>query len=431
MLTAEKNAYLCEVEPGRPMHELLRRYWLPAGLTTDVAEPNSEPLAITLLGLNFVMFRNSDGDVGILDERCSHRGASLTLGRVEPGGIRCIYHGWKFNIAGEVLEMPNVGDQQLGQTFKQPAYPVREKGGLIWVYLGPPELEPPFPKYPFLDIPEDRRYIGAPLVNCNFVQVLEGGIDSAHLGVLHADAHSKGAVSQTNARPITGQIAGQFINATSPKIEVENTEWGFRYAALRDLPDETGAARRQARVTAFVLPFSSIVTDEGSMLFAVPLTSEWTVHYHVFWKEDEAQGAAQLHEMISFLGWFDEPLRERERARFSGDISGTACRANHYRQNRAAMRDGSSFAGISNVVIEDLAVTETMGAITDRSLEHLVPSDAAVLRARRILAANAERVAAGDAPAGLVHDDPPPRAGQGFVTPSQPWRGWFDDWLVK
>jgi phenylpropionate dioxygenase-like ring-hydroxylating dioxygenase large terminal subunit len=427
MLSYEDNAYLCEVEPGRPMHELLRRYWLPAGLSSDIAAADSGPVRITLLCRNYVMFRDSAGRAGLLDDNCCHRGASLALGRVENGGLRCIYHGWKFDTDGNVLEMPNVGDCSLGQTFRQPSYPVREAGGLVWVYLGPHDKQPPFPRYPFFDVPGYRRYIGTPVVNANFVQVLEGAIDSAHLGVLHSDVHSRGAKSVTGDQPVVGQITGQFVNAIAPRVEVKDTPWGFRYAALRDLKDGEGNPVTQARVTSFFLPFCSIVTDEGSMLMAVPVTSEWTIHYHIFWQPEGALAEQRLDEMITFLGWKDEALRGRERARLNLDISGTPCRANGYRQDRAGMKAGKTFSGITNVVIEDVAVTETMGAIVDRRSEHLVPSDAAIVRARRVLVRSARKVEKGEDPIGLVMDAPP-LGGQGFVTPENGWHSWFSDW---
>lgn len=429
MLSHEQNAYLCEVEPGKPMHNLLKRYWIPAGVSTDVSEPDCDPVRITLLCENYVMFRDSNGQVGILNDNCCHRGASLTLGRVEEGGIRCIYHGWKFDRSGKVLEMPNAADNALGQTFRQPAYPVREAGGMIFVYLGPKELEPPFPHMPFFDVPDDCRYIGTPLINANFVQVLEGGIDSAHLGVLHSDVHSRGTVSSVDNAPITGQVTGLFVNTIAPRIEVIDAPWGFRYAALRDTKNNSGKSVTQARVTAFFLPFCSNVTDEGSILFAVPVSSEWTIHYHVFWKPPGASAEKRLQEMITFLGWKDEELKKRERARLLNDISGTACRANGYKQNRDGMKKKETFSGLSNVVIEDVAVTETMGAISDRSIEHLVQSDAAVIRARRVLIRNARKVESGEPPGGIDLQTVP-AGGQGFVTPENPWGSIFNDWIA-
>jgi phthalate 4,5-dioxygenase oxygenase subunit len=427
MLSPEENAYLCEVEPGRPMHNLLKRYWIPAGLTADIPERDSDPVRITLLCRNFVMFRDSAGAVGILDDHCCHRGASLALGRVEEGGIRCIYHGWKFGIDGRVLDMPNVGNRSFGGAVRQPSYPVKEAGGVVWVYLGPPDEMPSLPHFPFFDSPETCRYIGAPLINCNFVQVLEGAIDSAHLGVLHRDAHAKGAVSAVDNAPVTGQITGQFINAIAPRVEVADASWGFRYAALRELPDDRGEVVTQARVTAFFFPFCSNVTDEGALLMAVPLTSEWTVHYHFFWKPAGESAALRLREMVAFLGWNDDELRQRERCRLLLDISGTVGRANNYKQDREAMRHRGTFSGMSNVVLEDIAVTETMGEISDRTIEHLVPSDAAVVRARGALIRNARRVADGQRAAGVSVDRAPAGA-QGFVTREQSWQSWFSDW---
>jgi phthalate 4,5-dioxygenase len=156
------------------------------------------------------------------------------------------------------------------------------------------------------------------------------------------------------------------------------------------------------------------------------VTSEWTIHYHTFWKTGE-KAPTRLDEMITFLGWKDEELKKRERARRLGDISGTACRANGYRQDRAGMRSMTTFSGLKNVVLEDIAVTETMGAISNRSIEHLVQSDAAVIRARRVLVRNARKVEQGEQPGGTDLQIVP-AGGQGFVTEGNPWSSFFDDW---
>ena len=187
MLSKEDNESMCRVGPDSGMGKVLRCYWLPALLSSDLPDPDGDPKHVQLLGQDLVAFRDTNGRVGLLDEACCHRGASLTLGRVEGCGIRCIYHGWKFAVDGTVLETPNVPDPKFKSRFKARAYPVREAGGFVWTYLGDPEKVPAFPAWPWLDIPAEHRVNTVHIEGCNFVQAIEGLLDSTHLGVLHAN----------------------------------------------------------------------------------------------------------------------------------------------------------------------------------------------------------------------------------------------------
>src|SRR5271170_4822501 len=174
---------LTDVAPGALMHNAMRRYWLPGCLSTDVPEPDSDPIRLTILEQNYVCFRDSAGRVGILDENCCHRGASLCLGRVGGGGIQCIYHGWRYAVDGTILETPNVQDDRVKSRIRQPAYSVYEEGGIIFVYLGPADQKPPFPVLPYRDLPASHRYLTITVASTNYTQVIEGLLDSSHVGV--------------------------------------------------------------------------------------------------------------------------------------------------------------------------------------------------------------------------------------------------------
>ena len=187
MLTAEENEVLCRVGPGTPMGTVLRRYWTPAFQLGDLPAPDCPPVRVTILGENFVAFRDTTGRLGFLDELCSHRGASLALGRVEDCGIRCLYHGWKYAVDGTIMETPNLAAPTFRERVKHGAYPVREAGGLAWVYLGPPGTEPPFPAFAWSAADPDELLVTEMIMDCNWMQVLEGSIDSSHVGVLHLD----------------------------------------------------------------------------------------------------------------------------------------------------------------------------------------------------------------------------------------------------
>ena len=178
MLNREDNALICHVGPGTPMGDMMRRYWHPVCTSAQLPVPDGPPLRVRLLGEDFVAFRDTEGRVGLLEELCMHRGASLALGRVEEGGIRCLYHGWKFDVNGTVLETPNHADPKYRARMKAPCFPVREEGGLVWAYVGPKEHEPPFSRYAFMDAQPEHRVVLRINVQCNYLQLVEGGEDS-------------------------------------------------------------------------------------------------------------------------------------------------------------------------------------------------------------------------------------------------------------
>ena len=240
MLTRENNELICRVGAGTAMGTAFRRFWLPALLSDELPAPDCDPRRVQLLGEDFVAFRDSDGKVGLLDEYCCHRNASLALGRVEHGGIRCIYHGWKFAVDGTVLETPNVADPSFKQRFKARAYPVREAGGLIWVYLGPATQMPAFPRWPFFDLPSPHLLPVYAVVNCNYVQVMEGLINSSHLTVLHTSPLKTTGGSELDFAKKTAHL--QFNAA--PRIEAEETDFGFHYVAMRPAFGESAMTAR-------------------------------------------------------------------------------------------------------------------------------------------------------------------------------------------
>src|SRR5262245_50366214 len=184
MLSREDNDRLCRIGPGTSMGDVFRRYWLPVCVSTQIAKPDSDPLRVSLLGEHLVVFRDSAGKVGVLDELCPHRGASLALGRVEECGIRCLYHGWKFAVDGTIIDTPNNRDESFKKRVKAIAYPVREEGGLVWTYLGPAAKIPVFTRYAFMDAADENRTILRVNVKANYLQLLEGGFDSSHVGIL-------------------------------------------------------------------------------------------------------------------------------------------------------------------------------------------------------------------------------------------------------
>lgn len=406
MLTPEENEVLCRVGPGSPLGTVLRRYWTPAFQLADLPAPDCPPVKVTILGENFVAFRDSDGRVGFLDELCCHRGASLVLGRVEDRGIRCLYHGWKYAVDGTILETPNLATDTFRQRVKHGAYPVREAGGLGWVYLGPPGTEPPFPAFAWTEAEPDELAVSEMIMDCNWMQVLEGSIDSSHVAILHLDTL---ATMGAGPRAVgTYEFAGQPWDLdmpvpgprgggprpgvwpsadNAPRIEVENTPFGFHYAAIRDA-DEPGS--KFVRVTAFAMPYTAFIGGSSGAVLVVP-RDDYTCSSIGVFAVPKGTGAA----IAARRGggdpsvWGPEP--ENRRLRIPP-------------QDRAAMAAGKSFAGFrGGNRIQDGAVQMSSGTMYDRAKEHLVPADLGIIRLRRLLADSIRLVESGHDPLGLGH----------------------------
>src|SRR4051794_31972508 len=186
MLTAEQNELLTRTGPGTPMGNLMRRYWVPALLSWELPEPDCAPVQVKLLGESLVAFRDTSGRVGMIEELCAHRAASLFLGRNEENGLRCVFHGWKYDTAGNCVDLPNdLIETPMQSKIHLTAYPTVEMGGIIWTYMGPPDRRPPDPRFEFTQVGRTRRQVTKTWEECNWLQGLEGGVDSAHAGILH------------------------------------------------------------------------------------------------------------------------------------------------------------------------------------------------------------------------------------------------------
>jgi phthalate 4,5-dioxygenase len=394
VLTHEENELLCRVGPGTPMGQLVRRFWMPAASSADVVAGGA-PKRVRLAGQDFVIFRDVVGSVGLLDELCPHRGASLTLARNEKDcGLRCIYHGWKFAADGSVIETPSEPE---GSTFKDRvragAYPTYDAGGLVWVYLGPPELEPPKMNFDFTALPEDQRMVIQVQIACNFMQPIEGVIDSAHSNFLHADTFQPTAAVDVSELRKDLKV-DRPSNDTRPRLDIQNMDYGFRYAALRK-PIASPETHQYVRVTEFIAPFYGMFPANkgyGNTQVFVPIDDTHTMLYFVKYHYDRPMDATErdLHYEWSKA----VPGRDVDEA-----YRTHRNRENGWLQDRPAMERGESFSGIKGVQIEDSVVQESMGALYDRTLEHLGASDIAVIRMRRLMLDAARNLAAeGKAP---------------------------------
>jgi phthalate 4,5-dioxygenase oxygenase subunit len=293
--------------------------------------------------------------------------------------------------------------------------------GIVWVFLGEPGSEPPFPHYRFMDVDDDHRIVAPTVINANYAQVNEGSIDSSHLNYLHADT-MKAGVAPLGSTPGGGRrsLDGVKMDAT-PRLQVENTEFGFHYAAIRgregDHPDHV-------RVTAFIAPFGGYVAPDGPAFFAVPMTDERTLLLTVYYSFDTPIGDEPYRSSyLEFFGVDEETRHRLGMSRATCDSPDAASRRNHFFQDRAAMADGRSFTGIHDFTPEDAAVFISMGGVYDREAvgEHIVPADAAIVKMRRLLLHCADVVEKGGDPVGVGLDITGVRANAGDVEQGEDW----------
>jgi phenylpropionate dioxygenase-like ring-hydroxylating dioxygenase large terminal subunit len=388
MLSREENEIVTRVGPGTPMGTTLRMYWVPALLASEIAEPDCPPVRVKLLGEDLVAFRDSQGRIGLLDELCPHRRVSLYFGRNEDCGLRCIYHGWKFSVDGSCTEMMNEPpENDFSHKVRVTAYPTCELGGIVWTYMGPPEKMPPLPKFRWTQVPETHRNVTKVIEECNWLQGLEGGIDTSHAPILHrllTEDSKRGGFKPSNP----------FVAGKAPKLVVDLTDYGYQYAGVRSLADD----KVHIRTYHFVLPFHQVRPHKlecGSPGDAghcwVPMDDETTMVYNwVYSTSDEP-----LHEADRLEASLGNGPLHVDQATFRSKAN----RSNDYMLDRQVQKT-ETFSGIDGINAQDRALQESMGKIVDRSKEHLGPADIAIIQARKLLRDAVRTAAAGGSPNG-------------------------------
>jgi len=373
MLSREDNELLTRTGPDTPMGRLMRRYWHPVVFSEQLAAPDCPPVRVGLLGEKLVTFRDSKGRVGLLDERCPHRTASLYFGRNEECGLRCVYHGWKFDIEGNCVDLPS---EPPGSNFQAKvrikAYPCIERGGLVWAYLGPPALKPEFPELEWTLLPPEQRFASRHIQECNWLQGLEGGFDAAHLAFLHqgSDATNGGVLASRH--------------------EVMQTDFGLIVGAGREL--ENGDIRWGSNL--MILPHHKVfATAPNAAHMWVPIDDENTMLYSVDFFPDGVPTEDNLRKSKAWLHIHTENIPGTDRAIQNRD--------NDYMIDRALQASGKSYTGLKGLAIQDCAIQESMGPIADRTLEHLGASDTGIIRIRRLLLDCIRDHEAGKTPPGL------------------------------
>jgi phthalate 4,5-dioxygenase oxygenase subunit len=412
----EENETLTRVGQGTPLGETMRRYWHPVATSAELPHPDCNPLRTKLLGERLVVFRDTAGKVGVMDELCMHRGASLALGRVEEGGIRCLYHGWKFAVDGTILETPNLSEPRIRERLKAPSYPVQESGGLIWAYIGAPELKPPFRRFAFADVKEENRVVLRINVNANFLPLWEGGADTSHVALLHSNvARPSWALKEGMDQPAVMDLLNPAYDDTAPSLEIEDTGFGFHYVGIRQIPGAEKPIRNIRLVPVFMpngrmIPFTEFFTT----IFEVPRDDYTTSTYLI-----DASFGKLPHDRAARLK--RSGLAEE---RFYRDNNFLATWEDGLGQDREAMSQRKNWTGFSGITQEDFVIASSMGPVSERlESEHLVPSDMAIIRLRRRLLDCVELNQAGQAPLGLMYEDMTSMLTRDVdLEASRPWR---------
>jgi nitrite reductase/ring-hydroxylating ferredoxin subunit len=353
------------------MGKLFRRFWLPALLPSELPSPDCPPVRFRILGEDLVAFRDTDGRIGFLAQNCPHRGASLFFGRNEESGLRCVYHGWKWDVEGNCVDMPSEpAESNFKDRVKATAYPGFEHGGIIWIYMGPAELQPPLPQYEWtVRGPNDRLRIYKWMQESNYAQALEGNIDTAHVNFLHRTFSDAGM-----GRGVDPDLA--------PRLQLQETDFGFIYGGRRIAKD----GRYYWRLTPFVLPsFVSIPSQDwdGSGIFVIPIDDERCWWFTVSPSGRRMAAGAPEHEYVELLpgGWRQ-----------------TLNQDNDYGIDRELQRT-HNYTGLPGNRVQDAMVTESMGPIYDRRKEHLGTSDTAIIFMRNQLMRLAREIEDGGSPA--------------------------------
>jgi nitrite reductase/ring-hydroxylating ferredoxin subunit len=387
VLKPEENERLTRVGPGTPMGNLLRRYWQPALLAEELPEPDGPPVRVRLLGEDLIAFRDTTGAIGLVEAYCPHRRAPMFFGRNEDRGLRCVYHGWKFDRTGACVDMPSEPPDSLFKTkVAIGSYPTHEAGGIVFAYLGPPETNPGPPDYELLRAPATHRHVGKTSQECNWLQALEGGIDSTHFSYLHCmDLADRSAFTNRDK---------------APRIESERTAYGLAGATIHRLDERTA----YVRTNHYILPAWSIrarITDRAgnpellptlSGHIWVPIDDEHCWVYNWLCSYDPARPVPQSVWIEREISNGRGPADKLPGYRLRWD------RDNDYGLDRGLQK--TTFTGIRGANLQDVAIQEGMGAILDRSHEHLAPSDRGIILMRQLLLEAVATVERGETPRG-------------------------------
>jgi phthalate 4,5-dioxygenase len=372
MLRKEQNDLLTQTGPGTPCGKLFRSYWLPVLLAEELPDNDCPPVRVKLLSERLLAFRDSEGRLGLIDEFCAHRGVSLWFGRNEEAGLRCPYHGWKYDVTGQCIEVPSEPEESgFCQRIKLKSYPLVERGGVLWTYMGEPQKQPPLPEWEFATVPPRHRYVSKRTQESNWLQALEGGIDSSHVSFLHR--------GDLNSDPLfKGAKGNQYNMADSrPVFEVVESAGGLYIGARRNAENE----QYYWRITQWVMPSFTMIAPRGHHSvhghFWIPIDDEncwtWSFDYHPIRELTDAEVAAMKDGKSIYVKFVPGTWRPR------------ANKDNNYLIDRAAQKAGKTYSGVEGIAMQDASLQESMGPVVDRAKENLVSTDNGIIMARHRL----------------------------------------------
>jgi nitrite reductase/ring-hydroxylating ferredoxin subunit len=374
--------------PGTSMGNLMRRYWVPVLLSSEIPEPDDPQVRVQIMGEKLLAFRDTEGKPGLIDEFCSHRGASLYFGRNEEGGIRCSYHGLKFDRDGNCVEVPSAPSACKHMGIK--AYPCIEQAGIVWAYMGPKDKQPAPPGVEWANLPRSHVFVSKRLQECNYLQAMEGGIDTSHVSYVHRYEVDEDPMHQ-------GTKALEYIKADGNVVfEIERTEFGLTlYGRRLGDPDSY-----YWRITQWLFPWYTLIPPFGEHALGghvwVPIDDyncwAWSINYH----PDKPLSNEELHHMASGKGIHVEYEPGTFRPRANKD--------NDYLIDRKAQKERRAFSGVFGISIQDASLQESMGPIQNHAAEKLLPTDRAIVMARRMLHEAASAMEAGAEPPALDSD---------------------------
>jgi phenylpropionate dioxygenase-like ring-hydroxylating dioxygenase large terminal subunit len=388
MMNDESNVLLTRTGPGTPMGELFRRYWIPALLDRELPERDCAPVRVKLLGEKLVAFRDTEGRLGLIDEFCAHRGVSLWFGRNEECGLRCPYHGWKYDVNGRCVDLPSEPEESgMRGRIKLKSYPCVELGGVVWAYMGPPAERPPLPGFEWVQLPPAHRVVTKRWQESNYLQAVEGGIDSSHVSFLHR--------GDMNSDPFHRNTGGaRMVKVTRTTFDILDAPGGLLIGARRD----ADPGNNYWRITQFIMPWYTLIPPYANNALNghawVPMDDEncmaWSMTFHPTAPipEKDVELLKDGHGVHAEL--------------IPGTFRPVANRGNDYLIDRAKQKSGRHYNGVKGLAMQDASVQESIGAIADRTRENLVSTDNAIILARQRLIKAAQEVRNGGTAPGLA-----------------------------
>ncbi|MBX9843379.1 MAG: aromatic ring-hydroxylating dioxygenase subunit alpha [Xanthobacteraceae bacterium] len=360
---------LVRTGPGTLMGNLIRRYWVPALLSSEIAEPDGPQVRVKILGERLLAFRDTNGRVGLVDEFCRHRGASLFLGRNEECGIRCSYHGWKYDISGRCVDLPS--SPEAASKVSITAYPCIERAGIVWAYMGPKEKQPEPPEIEWCLLPDSHRFVSKRLQESNYLQAFEGGIDSSHVAWVHR--------FEMDADPMHNRSKANGIIKRSSNVvfQIEEVPSGLLIFARR----EVDASSYYWRITQYLFPWFTLIPPFGDHPLGghmwIPIDDENCWAWSINFLPSQPLEDGDRKDMEAGKGIHVEYI--------PGTFRPTANRDNDWLIDRKAQKEKKSYSGVAGFSIQDASLQESMGPIQNHAQEFLMPTDRAIVLARRLL----------------------------------------------